>query len=54
MICPKCHIEGCISYSKEIKKENSKDVYFQLNFKCRNPRCENFQKIIGEEIKVIK
>ena len=48
MECPKCGIEANVATSRETEKEDG--VYTFQEFACRNPKCENYKKIIDEKL----
>lgn len=54
MKCAKCDVEPMISHSQIIVEgdtspEEKTAVYRKLSFQCRNPKCENYNRTIGEE-----
>ena len=45
MKCPACNIEGRIESSKHILSKGK--LYLEQSFKCRNPKCVNYNRIFG-------
>ncbi len=48
MECPKCGIEANVVESREVP--NLGTPYLYQAFACRNPKCENYKKIIDEKL----
>jgi hypothetical protein len=48
MECPKCGIEANVVESREVS--NLGTPYLYQAFACRNPKCENYKKIIDEKL----
>ena len=52
MVCPVCSLEAVISktsYGYHLKEDSTVDMYMLIKYSCRNRKCTEFQKEIGEE-----
>ena len=52
MLCPKCKVEAVIAESKPVILNDDTpyketQLFIEQTFKCRNPNCESYGKVIG-------
>lgn len=52
MLCPVCNLDAVRINAVEVTEtdENGKEVRYMVNtYSCRNKRCREFQKEVGED-----
>jgi len=47
MKCPLCETEASISGVKNIIRDNK--LFRKYEYSCRNKKCDNFEKVVGDE-----
>lgn len=53
MVCPKCKVEAVITGSRMVYNKKDEKAYRVLKYSCRNKKCEKYNKVIGEERRVL-
>jgi len=49
MRCPKCDTEAVITKTRQVFNTEEQKLFRYIEFSCRNKKCSNFQKVIGED-----
>ena len=49
MVCPVCKCEAVITASKYVYSKEDDKLYREIKFSCRNKKCKEFKKEIGED-----
>ena len=49
MKCPLCNTQGYITGKKNVFKKEEGKLYSRMTFECRNKKCANHGKVIGEK-----
>lgn len=49
MRCPLCDTEAVITKTKFVYNATENKLFRVMEYKCRNKKCPNFEKVIGEE-----
>lgn len=48
MVCPVCNVEAVISKATTVLNQQEVKIYKVLKYSCRNKKCKEFNKEIGE------
>ena len=59
MVCPKCNTLAAIGATKYVTEnddspEKATKLFIEQQFKCRNPQCRDFGKVIGTKKNELK
>jgi len=49
MVCPVCNIEAVIQKTDTVLNKEEMKLYNVFHFSCRNKKCKEFNKEIGEQ-----
>lgn len=49
MVCPVCNVEAVIKSTNTVLNKEEMKLYMIFHFSCRNKKCKEFNKDIGEE-----
>jgi len=49
VVCPVCKIEAVITGQKMVYNTEEQQLYRVLKYSCRNKKCKEFNKEIGEK-----
>jgi hypothetical protein len=49
MKCPLCDIEAVITKTRQAFNMEEQKLFRYIEFSCRNKKCPNFEKVIGED-----
>lgn len=49
MKCPLCNNQGYIISKKNVFKKDKGKFFYRMTFVCRNKKCSNEGKVIGEK-----
>lgn len=48
MVCPKCGLEAVITKNKRVFKTDEGKLFRIMTYSCRNKKCNDFEKEVGE------
>lgn len=54
MQCPLCKTEAVITSSKMVYSAAEGKLYRVIKYSCRNKKCNNYLKVVGEERNPVK